>query len=477
MIPARLAAVAIPLGWAAGAGAEPGPPDPPPIENVRYTEDFGYLKSRDPAATEPLAPWGPLKYIPLNEQGDIFLTLGAEFRLRYEWYQDNNWGEGPQDDDGYLWARALPLADLHVGDNVRFFGQLIAAYVYGLDVPVSPVDEDRADALQAFADVRLPLGPDGESSLTLRPGRQLLTYGSGRLIDVRYGTNVLQSFDAIKAFVETERWTLDAFYARPVDHRPGEFDDPSDDRQSVWSLYGRLNPRPRAPLGIDAYYIGYLNKDAVFGDASGRELRHTLGTRLFGKAGGWDWDFELFYQFGDFDADVGDGDISAWSVASNTGYTFRDAPLQPRLALKANLISGDHDPANPDVQTFNPLFPKGKYFGELTPLGPVNLVHVNPYVVLRLTDKLQLTGNVAFYWRESDDDAVYAFGGVDVLRADTGTGARYVGTQAELLLEYQADRHLSLLVSYSIFTDGDFIDATGADEPIHFVGLEAMYRF
>lgn len=463
------------MGHAALLCGEP-PPEASPIESVRYTEDYGYLRLGDDAA-KTLSPWAPLKYIPLHEAGDIYLTLGAEFRLRYERFQDNNWGEGPQDDDGYLWARALPLADLHFGRNVRIFGQLISAAVYDLDLPMSPVDEDRLDLLQGFVDVRLPPGGQERPSLTLRLGRQLMTYGSGRLLDLRYGPNVLLAFEAAKAFVETDRWRLDFFYARPVDHRLGEFDDRTDDRQSVWSLYSTLKPRADAPLGLDLYYIGYRNEDAVFAATLGRELRHTLGARLFGESRGWDWNFEFFNQFGNFDAPDARGDIFAWSIASDTAYTFERAPLAPRLALRANIISGDRDPENSNIQTFNPLFPKGKYFGELSPLGPSNLIHVNPYAVLRLSEKLQLMGNFAFYWRQSKDDGIYALGGMEQLRHGNGSDSRYIGTQAELLLEVQMSRHLSVAGSYSIFTAGGFIEDTGDDKTMHFVGLEWMYRF
>ena len=149
--------------------------------------------------------------MPLNEDGDIYLTLGAEIRLRYERYNNNLWGEGPQDSDGYLWARFLPLADLHLGENIRVFGQLISAFAFGLDVPKSPIDENRLDVLQSFIDLRLPLAQNEQAALTLRFGRQLLSYGAGRLIDTKYGVNVLQTFDAAKAFIETERWRLDGF--------------------------------------------------------------------------------------------------------------------------------------------------------------------------------------------------------------------------------------------------------------------------
>jgi hypothetical protein len=463
------------FGPAAHAGAE-AQRVPPPIEPVRYTEDYGYLRSRDLAETDALWPWSRVKYIRLDEIGDVYVTLGSEFRLRYERYEHNNWGEGPQDDDGYLWLRALPLADVHIGRRLRLFGQFINAYAVDLDVPVSPVDEDRADILQAFADAQLPVGQDDRSAVTLRIGRQLLTYGTGRLIDIRYGTNVLQTFDAAKLVIERSRWRLEAFYAQPADHQPGEFDDESSDRESLWSLYGTISP-PDSALNADFYYIGYRNDEAVFAETMGRELRHTLGTRVFGDARGWDWNFELFYQFGEFGTGGAAGDISAWSLASDTGYTVQQLFLQPRLALRANVISGDRDRSDRDVQTFNALFPKGKYFGELSPIGPANLIHMNPYATLQLTQKLQLMGNVAFYWRESTNDSVYALGGTDVLRADNGSDSRYIGTQAELLVEYRVDRHLSVAASYSIFTAGAFIKDTGDAETISLVGTEVLYRF
>lgn len=447
--------------------------EPPPINNVRYTENYSYLRLDD-AGEAALYPWTKIKYLPLDDSGNVYLTLGAEIRLRYERFGNNNWGEGAQDGDGYLWARALPLVDLHVGQDLRVFGQIISASVYDLDTEKSPVDEDKLDLLQGFVDVRLPLGERERQGLTFRLGRQLMTYGSGRLIDIRYGPNVLQSFDAMKTFVDTDRWSLDIFYARPVNHDVDVFDDRTDDHQSVWSLYGTLKGEP---LGIDLYYIGYLNDAATFSKWTGRELRHTFGARLFGESHAWDWNFEFFYQFGSFNPPGATGDIKAWSVASDTGYTFEHAPLAPRLALRANIISGDRDSEDPDVQTFNPLFPKGKYFGELSPIGPSNLIHVNPYGMLHLTEQLQLVGNLAFYWRQSDEDGVYALGGMDLLRPNSESASSYIGTQAELLLELQMNRHLSISGSYSIFTAGGFIDDTGSDETIHFVGLEWMYRF
>jgi hypothetical protein len=56
-------------------------------------------------------------------------------------------------------------------------------------------------------------------------------------------------------------------------------------------------------------------------------------------------------------------------------------PLQPAGSLTADVISGDADQNDEKLGTFNPLFPKGKYFGALSPIGPRNLIHLRPTVM------------------------------------------------------------------------------------------------
>jgi Alginate export len=59
-----------------------------------------------------------LKYIPLN-QCRWYLSLGGETRSRYEYFDEYNFGAGPQDPNGYLLQRYLTHADVHFGNQVR----------------------------------------------------------------------------------------------------------------------------------------------------------------------------------------------------------------------------------------------------------------------------------------------------------------------------------------------------------------------
>jgi hypothetical protein len=216
-----------------------------------------------------------------------------------------------------------------------------------------------------------------------------------------------------------------------------------------------------------------LGRDrAVFNGRAGDELRHTFGARFFGKADSLDWDIEGFYQFGRFAS----GDIRAWSFASHVGYVFRHLRFSPRVGLKANVISGDKNPNDSDIETFNPLFPKAKYFGELTPLGPENLINGHLDLSLSLIDKWNFLFSVVPYWRYSSDDAIYDIGG-NIVRPGGGSTAHFIGVIWEPVLSYQFSRILEGLVSYSQFLAGDFIRETGPDKTIRFVGMELLFKF
>ena len=142
------------------AYAQSAPPNPPPLTPLRYNEDYSYLA--DPDARSG-AWWEPLKYIPSDESKEVYLTLGGEIRLRVESYENNNWGQEPAPDDSYFWYRALTSADLHLGEHVRLFGELIGAWSEGKQPSNTPIDETDVDLLQGFADVTVlvsaPRGP------------------------------------------------------------------------------------------------------------------------------------------------------------------------------------------------------------------------------------------------------------------------------------------------------------------------------
>lgn len=448
---------------APGEGAPREAWQPPTLTTTRYDEDWSRLS--DPGVRT--GRWTePFKYIPLNGSGSAWVSTGIEVRLRSESFDNNLWGGAEAPDDGYLWTRILPYADLHVG-SVRAFVQPMAAYARGVATGAGPIDRSGLDLLQGFVDLTLPVTAD--ATLTLRGGRQMLALGTERLVGTRYGPNVPLAFDGVRADLAHGSATVSLFLVNPVKSGTGSFDDRSSPTRKLWGVYGRLP-------GMDLYYLGYRNRSAQFGGLSGREVRHSLGLRSHGVSGAWHWNVEGVYQFGRFAW----RSISAWTLGSELGRHFPTVPLHPHAVLRVNIVSGDRDAADGKVGTFNALFPKGKYFGELSPVGPYNIVSVNPSLSVGLAPDVTLGVATMAYWRYARGDGVYDIPG-NLIRGPKTTASapangRFIGKEAEATLSWQATPELELSTSLSAFQAGAFLRETGPAKTIGMIGIEANFR-
>ncbi len=151
-------------------------------------------------------------------------------------------------------------------------------------------------------------------------------------------------------------------------------------------------------------------------------------------------------------------------------------PLRPRFALGANVASGDKDPLDPDLQTFNPLFPRGNYFSHLALLGPRNFFNLNPRVELELTETLALGADVNFFWRLEMSDGLYGPPG-NVLRSGLDSSRRFVGPAVSASLDWTPSRFVEVGLVYTHGRAGPFVEDTGTSEDIDFVELTFRLRF
>jgi hypothetical protein len=433
------------------------------ILSLRSDEDWRPLPGSAQALRDD--PWDRFKFIGLGP--DAWLTLGGELRERFEWFSQPGFGLRGPPGDRTLFHRLLLHADLHVTDNARLFVQLGSMLEAGKQGPLASTDRDRLDLQQAFLDLRLPLGGIAPR---LRIGRQEIAFGSQRLVSVRESPNTRRSFDGVRVTASPGGAVLDAFVVQPVVLQDGVFDDRASDDQLFWGVYA-TTPLPGRLGALDLYYLGLRNDQATFGGSTGRELRHSFGLRLFGGTAGWDWNLEPVLQVGDY----GGSAIRAWTVASDTGFTFASLPWTPRLGLKANIASGDRDRGDGRLGTFNPLFPKLANFNEASLVAPANFFDVYPTITLRPARGVVLTLGWDFLWRTSVADAVYV-NPFTALAGSAGVGGRRIGDQIALDAAWQVDRHLLLSASYVRFNAGSAVRAVGG-RSVDFAMMQAQYRF
>ena len=434
---------------------------------LREDEDWSFL--RDRSLRQDF--WDPIKYIPLRSNAeDWYMTIGGEVRYVWEQVGNDNWGQQPFM-NGYFNERYQPYFDLHYGKHVRTFFELKSG-VNSFRVPgPRPIDEKKFDFQAGF----LELGTATCNWTKVQAGRLELEYGSGRLIDIREGPNVRLSFDGFRVKRKINAWQIDGFAVRPDVDNFGFFDNQPNNQIGFWGVYATRTLSQSVTL--DAYYLGLNRKNATFQRGTAQELRHSTGARLSRpiatKQPGWDFDYEALWQFGTF----GSADIRAWTVASETGYRFLTRSLKPRFSAKADISSGDHPNSN-TLGTFNPLFPKGNYFGVLATVGPgpLNFIDVHPRIEGTFPYDISASFDWIFQWRQSLDDGVYSVPGF-LIRAADGSRARYVGHRPGTEVRWQVNTHLWFQGDFGIFYAGRFLKETKPGRNLNYWALWAGYKF
>jgi len=470
-------AIVLSIGHAFAQTPDPEAPgqvsDParPPLNPFPAEQDWSFLSR--PALHPDL--FDPAKYIHLGGVPQRYISFGLEYRTEYEY--DDNWmlGAGPQDHNGFVMSRVMPHFDLHLGSDFRLFSELQFDYDAGrVGGPRPGIDEDPGDFHQTFIEIGPHVSRERGSSLRL--GRQEVVLGSGRLFDNNEGPNVKLSFDGARWITQTSHLRWDVFALKPVEDNLEFFHDAPNPQQTTWGSYLTV-PAPILSRGMtDLYYIGIATKTASYNRGSATELRHTVGVRAFRPPSkGLDYNWEANYQWGSF---VNDS-IRAWSLSTETGYTLDQARFHPRPMLRADIYSGDENPAGNTLGTFNPLFPRGAYFSpKASPvLGSQNLMDLHPTVQFHL--RQNVTGEVSWdwYWRQSVHDGVYAFGSGVLMDPASNSKTRSLGNQGDMEIRWSPANHIIAAFNLAGFHPGGFFDHVENNHPQIVANAGLTFRF
>ena len=411
-----------------------------------------------------------LKFIPVAD--DVLLTIGGQVRQRYEYTANQGFGESLQGGDGAWLQRVTLHGDLRVGEHFRVFAEGFHTYQLGREDGSGPLDENLFEFQNAFVEATVQLGDSGTSTLSARIGRQELALGSGRLLSVREGPNNRLNFDVARLTLDIPDWKIDGIVARPVAQKMGVLDDEFGDTRWLWGVYATGGHNIFPASSVDVYYLGFHDDFGNYVQGTGTEERHSIGTRIFGSSGIMDWNWEGIYQFGDFSG----GDIQAWMVDTDTGFTLADAPGSPRIGLTVGLSTGDEDSSDEDLGTFNALYERADYFSEASVLGTRNYFSVKPSIGIAPAERWTASVTSSFTWRLETDDGVYGPAGF-LLRAPSSSNEKFIGNGVSLNTNYEITNGLNASVNYTHIFTGDFIRDTGAGEDIDLLDVTLQFKF
>jgi hypothetical protein len=223
--------------------------------------------------------------------------------------------------------------------------------------------------------------------------------------DTASGFNGL-SYDALRLTYATDTWSLDAFWAKLAEGSPADdFGDGDVDLYGIYASYTGLED-----IVLDGYWLWIHEDDTApavgviggsFGPLAGSEVDlHTIGARIAGTYGAFDFEGELAFQFGDIDLPAGsDVDFEGWAIDAEVGYTF-DASYQPRIFLGTAFMEG---PDSSDAG-FNRMFSDVEYSEFLANTDLSNFWMVNAGVSMQPTESTELALVLSYFTADEDAD-------------------------------------------------------------------------
>ncbi|MEM9887895.1 MAG: alginate export family protein, partial [Bacteroidota bacterium] len=402
-----------------------------------------------------------IKYIAFNKTRSSYFSIGGSFRPRFEHFTNNRWIA--DNDQNYYTQRLALHADVQVGKNIRFFGELQHGYKSG-DKEFLQTDE--LDVHQAFIEFKTY----GSNQFTARFGRQEMKLGIGRLVDLRIGPNVRRAFDMGSITFGKEKLTIDAFYGKEAEINFGAFDnsftlfEEGAANSRLWGIHNQFQVRKSSAVNhtLELYYLGFQSDFSAYSDVAGEEIRHSIGLRSFGSINQkFQYNTEFIYQFGD----LADNNISAFNFETNWKYIISFEKWRPTAGLKLDWSSGDSEAGDGNLNSFNPMFVNPATYSLAAVNTPVNLLSFHPSLLLFPSKKWLINLEYAFFYRANKSDGFYSPPRIQT-RMVNGLSERHIGDVLGLFLQYTHSRHLSFDIRSSYFIPADYIEASGASKPI-----------
>jgi hypothetical protein len=386
------------------------------------------------------------------------LVLGGQMRLRAEArtvsrYQDPRPRETDED---FVIQRTRFSADARLGERIRAFLELQDSRQWGEETTVLG-DLEGVDLHQGFVDFEDLFG----SGFLFRAGRFELSLWNQRLISPLDWHPVARSWDGLFVSGALGEVALSAGFHILTEDPVIDSDQDTD----LYWLAGTWKPAADHELGL---VLLSLDADAGAAEANFQ----TLSLHAQGRSSGFDYALDLAGQWG---RDHG-RTVRAWAIAAELGHTFA-ADWSPRVALEWTWASGDEDPDDGRLETFNPLFPFGHaYQGHLDIFSWRNghdlVLHLQAKPAPDWWIGLALHG----FWLDESADAWY---GADLLpiRSFPGASSRHVGWELDLSAKHWISGQVWLWFGYSRFFPGRFVEDSGQDPATDWVWLQLTADF
>lgn len=429
----------------------------------RWAEDWSSLRDK----RNRLDDMDALKYIPFNQEGDIYLSFSGNFRQHNFYDQRAGFGTTKKDPayrNNFRWNLG---ADLHLGEHVRLYGELMSGQAAGVNYYGYAGGRWRSklDAQQAFIEVRgkvLGATVGGMAGrMTFLDAPPYFTAGSV------YPT-LPYSWNGLRGYAFWKNFRVDGFYLTLTDNSPPiAFHDTVGWRSRLFGAYTSYALPKFSFLGkssqvfIDSFYYGIILAGSALpkpagGSIAGSTHRDTPGMRVWGNAGPVEFSVGGMWQGGEFRAAKSGPTrpVSAYSINATLSWRFAKWAGHPAVGIQVDDVSGGNmnkSQTSSWGSFLSPYVPSAYYLDISTYIGQSNIIDVGPIATVSPTPNTTLLMKVPVVWRNSKQDAIYASGTAFYNLRPHGA---YTATMPQASFTWRATRHITLSI------DGEYIFAS-----------------
>ncbi len=396
------------------------------------------------AALAVLAPIAALGQNGAREQAPRY-EFGAELRARAQ--TRNGGGDDPTKQDAFTTTRLRFDATMRPTRQVRIFVEAQDSHVQGF---ASGRDnrafKDPVDIRQGYFALGREDGP-----LTLFVGRRELSFIDERIIGIRNWSNISPAWDGSELILRRGKDSLSLLAVTQVDISDG-FDPPSRTR---W-VYGAVGVIGSGLGGhqIEPFYFTSRRPVDLASNLGG--VLRTAGSRFSGLlAETWDYQVILAGQGGRTESQTQGAWMGVWAL----GKTLERRRLRPRLGVEWSYASGDSDPQDGRIGTFDTLFPgPHRIYGEQDIVSLRNLRALKTGVELHPRRAWQINVDFLDFRLASRYDGLYQTNFVARAHAPLGgASSAHIGSEVDVVLRYAPAPRVEVSFGVSRFVAGQFV--------------------
>ncbi len=434
----------------------------------RWAEDWSKL--RDPKKRKDIVD--QLKFISLAGDGDVYLTLSGEARLRVNQTTNPNLRDAEAQRQDIL--RLFGGADLHVGKHVRFYGELAHGTLEGENLGTAlPNLRNKLAVQQAFVDLT---GTVADVDVGVRYGRQTFADGPNLMVVPRDNNTLYFGFNGFRAWARTAGVRADVFDFKPTAYgNQGTQDDNAESARRFSGIStGIVVPETLfggSKLYVDPFLWRLRNRAAVWGTDTAREVRNFYGVHVWGDAGPVNLDWTVNYQGGSYD----NRSIKAWLVLLAQTYKLGDGKSAARVGFHADYASGGGAYGKGTLRNSLAPFGNNIYYSYQLFATPTNLIALAPNFTFSAFKKLRVTAEYQLSWRDTTTDAVYRANGT-AFAGTQNVGGRKIADTIRFQATYPITSRLSLLGRYEHLIAGPALTNAGYKNSDFLAGW-ISYRF